>query len=229
MHLKQPLILASLVIAVLAATASPTRATISTFNALTPVDNVSTRNAWLAAAGIATPQYLVNFETGFSNLQNVHNQPLFPGGLIMRDTGPGTPSLIIRTGAGVINGSNPVGTFSVTQDEQAYFELDFSAHPVDYVGFLDIDQAGTSGLAWFEGISNPFSFETTGTGGATAEFFGIWHNNMPRITKVQLDASGDGLWGMDNIEYGTVPEPTTLTLLALAGTAGIVARRKRKS
>lgn len=45
---------------------------------------------------------------------------------------------------------------------------------------------------------------------------------MPRITLIQLDASGDGRWGLDNIEYGqtaaaAVPEPASATLALLGG------------
>jgi hypothetical protein len=36
--------------------------------------------------------------------------------------------------------------------------------------------------------------------------------------RVQLDASGDGLWAIDDIEYGSsVPEPSTLILFGIAG------------
>ena len=51
--------------------------------------------------------------------------------------------------------------------------------------------------------STSFSFETTSTGGDSAEFFGIYRNDMPRMVLVQLDASGDGRWGVDTIEYGS--------------------------
>lgn len=61
-----------------------------------------------------------------------------------------------------------------------------------------------------------------------AEFFGIFRNDMPAIVRVQLDASGDGLWAVDNLEYGgePVPEPGTLALLGL-GMAGLGLKKRR--
>lgn len=119
---------------VLVATPWATRAhaEILTFNSLTPADNPAARASWLAAIGISTPDHLVNFESGFVNGQNISGVGgLFPAGLVITDTGPGTPQVIIRSGAGVIGGSNPVGVFSLTHDEQAFLVLDFSASPVD--------------------------------------------------------------------------------------------------
>ena len=174
----------------------------------------------------------MDFEAGFSDLQNVSGiAGLFPGSLVITDTSSANQA-IIRTGAGVINGSNPVGIFSLTHNELAFLELDFSASPIDYLGFLDIDQAGTTGVALLtDGSSVPFGFETTGVGGDSAEFYGIFRNDQPRIALVKLDASGDGRWGIDNIEYGTiphdpVPEPTSLLLLG-TGLLGLAWRKRR--
>ena len=201
-------------------------AAIMTFNSGTPANNSTTRSTWLTAAGIVTPKYLVDFESGFVNNQDISGVGgLFPGNLIITDSSASADA-IIRSGAGIIGGSNPVGRFSVTHNESAFLELDFSANPVDYIGFQDIDHAGTTGIVTFAGGGTAnISFETTSVSGDSAEFFGIFRNDMPRITLVQLDASGDGRWGIDTIEYA--PEPATLSLLGLM-LGGLVLLRRRK-
>lgn len=215
--------------------ATPAQATIMTFNSSAPGNNAATRLDWLTAIGIVAPQQLVNFESGFVNNQNISGVTgLFPADLIITDTSA-AQAAIIRSGAGIINGSNPVGVFSVTHNELAFLELDFSANPVDYVAFQDIDHSGTTGVVTFVGGGTAnISFETTGASGDSAEFFGIFHNDMPRITRVQLDASGDGRWGVDTIEYGVVsstvvPEPSSLMLFGIGGLAlmGSLWRRRK--
>ena len=201
-----------------------TSADIMTFNSSTPANNSATRSNWLTAAGVVAPEYLVDFESGFADNQDISAVGgLFPANLIITDTSASADA-IIRSGAGIINGSNPVGRFSVTHNEQAFLELDFSANPVDYVAFQDIDHTRTDGIVTFVGGGTAsISFETTAGGGDSAEFFGIFRNDMPQITLVQLDASGDGRWGIDTIEYS--PEPATLGLFLLGGLA--LLRRRR--
>ena len=189
-------------------------AAILTFDSLTPASNAATRAAWIAAAG-ESPDFIEDFESGFVDFQNIHGVGGHPDGMVIRDTS-GAAAVTVRSGAGVINGSNPVGTFSATHNELAFLELDFSGTSlggVSYVGFLDIDQAGTTGTA-YTSIGDAFSFDTTVGSGNSAEFFGVVSQNTGLITRIELDASGDGRWGIDNIEYG-VPEPASLSLLGL--------------
>jgi hypothetical protein len=203
-------------------------ASMMVFNSSVPSYNTATRTDWLNAAGITVPQYLVDFETGFINGQNIHGiTGLFPAGLVIEDSSS-AHGAIIRSGSTVIGGSNPVGTFSLTQNEKPYLELVFSSSPIDYLAFQDIDQAGTTGKVTFVGgATATFSFETTATGGDSAEFVGLFRNDMPRITKVQLDATGDELWGIDTIEYGSaVPIPGAIWLFG-PGLAGIFGIRRR--
>lgn len=186
----------------IASQATPVQAEILTFNSNTPSDNVGIRQQWLNAMGISNPRYRVSFERGFANGQNISGTSFGGGLLVITDASP-SRRVIIRSGTGVIGGSNPVGVYSATQNEQPYLVLDFSNSPVDYVGFQDIDQSGTTGIVTFtDGQRVNISFETTAAQGNSAEFLGIYRNNRPRITKVELDASGDGNWGIDNIEFG---------------------------
>jgi hypothetical protein len=65
---------------------------------------------------------------------------------------------------------------------------------------------GTTGIVTFVGGGTAaISLDSTGLSGDTAEFFGIFRNDMPQITRIQLDASGDGSWAIDMIEYGLIP------------------------
>ena len=199
-------------------------AAIMTFNSNAPANNSATRSNWLTAAGIVAPEYLVDFESGFADNQDISGVGgLFPANLIITDTSAANDA-IIRSGAGIIGGSNPVGTFSVTQNELAFLELDFSTNPVDYIGFQGIDHTGTTGIVTFVGGGTAdISLGATALSGNSAEFFGIFRNDMPQITLVQLDASGDRSWGIDTIEYS--PEPGTLGLLLMGSLALLKTRR----
>jgi hypothetical protein len=179
-------------------------AALLTFDATSAADNDVTRNGWLAAAGISSPQHLVDFESGFTDGQNVSGQTaLFPGGLVITDTSA-SGNVLVECTANGIGGSDPVGLCAIEHNEQPYLQLDFSANPIDYVAFLNIDHTSTSGIVTFVGggtANIAFEFATA------AEFFGVFRNDMPRITGIELDANGDGTWGIDNIEYGVVPVP----------------------
>ncbi len=177
--------------------------TLSFFNSPDSSENEATRQNWLNEIGIDNPQYLVDFETGFVDDQNISGvSGFFPNGLIVSDTSSAEEA-IIRSGKGIINGSNPVGEFSLTHNEKPYLELDFSKNPVDYVAFQDIDAAGTGIVTFTDGSTADIQFEPTGDGDS-AEFIGLFRNDMPPISLVQIDARGDGRWGVDNIEYGTI-------------------------
>ena len=201
-------------------------AAILTFNSSDndPTNISTTRNAWLSASGITIPEHLADFESGFTDGQNISGVTgLFGGGLVIVDTSTAGAANIEGT-AGGIGGSNPVGSFAVEQNERQFLELDFSARPVDYVAFQDIDHTGTSLIIHFVGGATVnFGLDSTAVNGDSAEFFGVFRNDMPRITLIQMDSSGDGRWGIDNIEYGApVPLPGAVWLhgSAIAGLTG---------
>ncbi|MBX3380023.1 MAG: hypothetical protein KF805_07995 [Phycisphaeraceae bacterium] len=192
----------------LSITASTCTAAIITRNASAPADVAATRAQWLADCGVAAPSFLVDFESGFSNGQNISAVTgLFPGGMVITDSSS-AHNAIIRT-AGGIGGSSPNGNFGVSQNEQPYLELSWPEPGVDGVGFADIDHTGTNIFVDFSGGGTAqFSIETTGSGGRIGEFVGIWRNDMPRIIRLRMDSSGDGTWGIDDIQWiasGTCP------------------------
>lgn len=204
------------------------QAALLTFEAAAPADNASTYAAWFAATGAPTVQHTADFESAFVANQNISGAGgLFGGGLVISDTSPAGQA-IIRTGAGVINASNPIGAFALTHNEQPHLQFDFSAAPVSYFGAYSIDQAGTLVLIDFvDGSTASFSIATTNASGDSAEFFGFVSQGGPLVNRVRFDANGDGRWGLDNLAYGTVPEPGTFALAGLAFLAMASTRRSR--
>jgi len=179
-------------------------ADLAVFNSDTQAGNTTTRTAWLTAIGVSSPQYLVDFETGFTHNQNITSGWTDVGGLTISSTYSGTGAKVV-SGSGSIGGSNPVGTYGLwSQNTGLVFAF---STPVDYVAFQDIDQQNTVIKLYFTDGSTSVrpGLDTTASGDDSAEFVGFFRNDLIRITKMEFTAEGLPPWGVDNIEYGRSP------------------------
>ncbi|MBX3110740.1 MAG: PEP-CTERM sorting domain-containing protein [Fimbriimonadaceae bacterium] len=177
----------------------------------------------MAAAGVANGQYLQDFES--YDLDTDMEGAAIGGGATLHNSGTG--GLLIK-GAGAFGGSNPIGDRGLFHNESSYVDLNF-ATPALYFGAYDIDSSGTDIKVTFsDGSTHVFSTESTGASGDSAEFFGLVAENGLNFTKIQFDGSGVGGWGLDNFEYGveSVPEPASLSVMAVGGLA-LLRRRKK--
>lgn len=192
------------------------------FNSTTFAGNAAVRDAWLGAIGITSGQFLVDFES-ISVGTNVNGLDLGGGLTIVHPSG----SALVQSNASFFGSSNPIGTRAVALQEVAgTITLNFTS-PVDYVGGFDIDMPGATLRATFADNSTAqISLDTTGSSGDTAEFWGVWRNDAATITKLEFigTSGGDGEWGLDNLEYGAVPEPGTLVAIG----AGLTLARLRR-
>ncbi|MCC7257339.1 MAG: hypothetical protein IT486_03100 [Gammaproteobacteria bacterium] len=211
----------------LLAAAGSSHAALLIYNSNTPAGNAAARSQWLSAIGIASPPYVVDFESGFTSGQNVSGVTgLFPAGLVL---GSSNGSAIIASGSGSIDGSNPVGAFALSHTASAILTLDLGFFPVDYLAFQDIDAGNTSITVTYVGGGTDMldPLDLTGSGSDSAEFVGLFRNDMPRITRVDLTTTGGTLWGVDSVEYGpAVPLPGALWL-AVTAFLGTGARHMR--
>lgn len=203
-------------------------AAVLVFNSDSPAGNSSSRSAWLDAIGTSSPPYVVDFETGFTAGQNVSGGTgLFHAGLVI---GSSNGSAVVVSGTGSIDGSNPVGTFALSHTAAAILSLDFAAFPVHYLAFQDIDAGNTSVTVTFVGGGTVAldPLDLTGSASNSAEFVGIFHNDLPAITRVDLTTTGGTLWGVDNIEYGPAVPILGALWLAATGFLGIAASARRR-
>lgn len=208
--------------------ATPSSAAMLVYNSDSPAENSSVRSAWLAETGPGSPEHVVDFETGFTAGQNVSGSSgLFPAGLVI---GSSNGSAIVVSGSGSIDGSSPVGTFALSHTAAAILSLDFSAFPVDYLAFQDIDAGNTSITVTFVGggIVALDPIDLTGSAGNSAEFVGLVRNDMPAIARVDLTTTGGTLWGVDTIEYGAIVPAPAAFWLAGTGFLGIAIRARRR-
>lgn len=190
------------------------------FNSATFGNNAATRADFLTAAGVASGQHFEDFES-YAVDTNMDGANL-AGGASLANTGSG--SLLIKSASSAFGGSNPIDTKALRHNESAYVEVSFS-NAATYFGAYGIDHGTTTVIVTYDDATTEnFSLEQTGASGNSAEFFGFVAEGGKNISKLQFDATGDGEWGLDNFEYGVVPEPTTMSLLAL----GVLAALKRK-
>ncbi|MCC6679433.1 MAG: hypothetical protein IT445_00875 [Phycisphaeraceae bacterium] len=208
---------------ILASIASTSQGSIQVFHATSPSNNSASRSSWLTAIG-QSPMYLIDFETGFSDGQDIHNQTL-AGGMIV--SGASNAVATVTSSTSSLGGSSPLDTLALRFDDDA--ELDFFANPLDYIAFYDINALAPAFTIHFVGGN---SITYNGTANQTIpRFTGFYRNDQPQIERVTLVGGrsvADPNWGIDNIEFGTiaVPEPALSWLLALGGTL-ITWQRKR--
>ena len=193
------------------------------FNSTAPAGNASARASWLAACGIASPDILADFEAlPLGNIHGVAN--VYPGLTVTSSNSIAN----VTNSSGALGGSTPIGLQAMAAAESQLYTLSF-ASPVDYVGLLHMDLSSlTVTVTYTDNTTSNHTVSTSGgTTGNTSVFFGIYRNDQPAIQSILLNGDGgDGEWGVDNIEYGAVPEPATMVAVA-AGILGLARRRRR--
>ena len=69
----------------------------------------------------------------------------------------------------------------------------------------------------------------TGTGGSGFAFIGFTSSDVLSSVQVEVEVSGDGN-AVDNVAFGTVPEPSTWAMLSLGVVGvGVMALRRRQA
>ncbi len=174
-----------------------TSAAIIVRNSTSPAGNAASNAQWITDCG-RSPDFIITFESGFTNGQNISGVPgLFPGGIVFRDSST-AGSAVVSTSA--FGGSLPDGSFGLSHNETPYLKIEFPLPGVDGFALLDIDHTGTNVIVTHaDGTTSNFTLDTTGSGGRIGEFVGVFRNDRPPIIRVDMDASGDGQWGIDNI------------------------------
>lgn len=206
------------------ATAATAMADLQVFASPSFAQNGATRDSWLAASGILSPDVTGVFDDLADG--NISGTPNIYSGLTIT----ASDGYAEVTGLpGLMGGSNPIGTKALALDEGPSITLNFAA-PIDCLSVVYMDVSSFALRVYYTDLTD--EVVTGGSGGSTGNtglFFGVYRNDKPQITKaVLVAAGGDNEWGIDNVEYSVVPEPASICALAL-GVAAIMRRRRAKS
>lgn len=185
----------------------------------------STRSAWLDSLGISHPDTTIDFETDFSDGQNILGAAL-PGGLVINsDAG----YAFVTDNPGDLGSSLPIGTYALAVDEGDNYTFDFSS-PIAYFGFYMMDNAPTD-LEIHYADGSPFattSIPHGGGGGHQGAFFALTFDLLVSSLYIPNVEGGDGEVGIDNIEFGATPVPVPATMLLLgSGLTGFAGFRRK--
>jgi hypothetical protein len=175
---------------------------LTVFDALEGSENETTREEWLEASRIAEPEFLVNFEDGFSANENINKVSL--SGQVAFNSSDN--SSLIAENATLLGGSLPIDNFAVAFDEDATVVIDFRENPVSFLSLLEIDALGSFFTVTFDDDSTAtYKGDTTLSSGDSAEFIGFVAAEDLKIIEVAITPEvGDGEWGIDNLEFGNV-------------------------
>ncbi|MCK4999518.1 MAG: PEP-CTERM sorting domain-containing protein [Anaerohalosphaera sp.] len=179
------------------------------------------RSQWLLDIGIAAPDTTLDFESGFSQDQNILNVGL-AGGLTVSST---SGYAYVTNSSSDTGGSLPIGTYGVAIDEGDNYTFSFSSQ-ITYFAFYMYDQ-GTTGMNinYADGTSETVTIPPSGASGLNGKFMGLVSDKNIASLYIPRVNGGDGEVGMDNLEFGYVPEPASLTLMSL----GVLTLIRRKS
>ncbi len=186
-------------------------------------NNATVRMNWMTATGITAPDHSAIFDNlADGNIHGVAN--VYPG-LTITST---NSSAIVTSNASLLGSSNPIGLKAVALTENSVQTVTF-ATPIDYFSLISIDASSVAiTVNYVGGGSSVHSNGSSSSSGNTGVFFGLYRNDQPQITSLILNGDGgDGEWGLDNVEYGVVPEPGTMLVLGLGAVAAVAKRRRR--
>lgn len=198
------------------------------FNSVSIGNNAAKMNEWYNAIGITQAQHLIDFENITVGTNMEDNAALFSNLVISVSSG----GAFIRSSASYFGGSDPGvpgSTRALALTDNQILTLTF-ATPIDYISFFDIDISDSAHGTVLFADDTTASFEEGNEAGYntgnSATFYGLYSTDKKIKSITFTDTGGDDVYGLDDIRYGIIPEPATLTILIMG--AFLISGKRRR-